>query len=60
MMVRSERLDSVNIVFYAVVCGTLAAYAPTAGGRAARVVLGMVVGVLAASALPYLKSVLAL
>ncbi len=53
-------MDSVNIVFYAVVCGTLAAYAPTAGGRAARVVLGMVVGVLAASALPYLKSVLAL
>ena len=49
-------MDPVNIVIYAVVCGTLAAYAPTAGGHAARVV----VGVLAASALPYLKSVLAL
>ncbi len=49
-------MDSVNIVFYAIICGTLAAYAPTAGGRAARFVLGIVVGAIAASLLPLVKS----
>lgn len=53
-------MDPVNVVFYAFVCGSLAAYAPTAGGRAARAVLGMVVGVIAASLLPFLRSFIGL
>jgi hypothetical protein len=53
-------MDPVNAVFYALICGTLAAYAPTAGGRAARAVLGIAVGVIASSLLPFLKSFLGL
>ncbi|MGL4490126.1 MAG: hypothetical protein ACRCU5_11860 [Rhizobiaceae bacterium] len=53
-------MDSVNIVFYALICGTLAAYAPTAGGRSARFVLGIGVGVIAASLLPFIRSFIGL
>jgi hypothetical protein len=60
LMARSEQVDSVNVVFYAAVCGTLAAFAPAAGGRAARVVLGIAVGVIAALVLPFLKSLIGL
>jgi hypothetical protein len=48
-------MDPVNLVFYAAVCGALAAYAPTAGRRSARFLLGVVVGLIAAALLPLLK-----
>jgi hypothetical protein len=47
--------DPINLLFYAAVCGSLAVYAPTAGGRFARFVLGVVVGLIAATLLPLLK-----
>jgi hypothetical protein len=53
-------VDTTNLVFYAAVCGTLAAFAPQGSGRPLRAAIGIVVGLLAASALPYLKSLLGL
>jgi hypothetical protein len=53
-------MDATNLVFYAAVCGTLAAFAPQGRGRPVRAAIGIVVGLLAASALPYFKSLLEL
>ena len=49
-------MDPVNLAFYGLVCGTLAAYAPSFGSRAARAVVGVVVGLIASALLPQLKS----
>ena len=51
-------IDSTAIVWYAVVCGALAAFAPSLGGRGVRIVIGAVVGIIAASILPFLKSMM--
>jgi hypothetical protein len=53
-------LDATNLAFYAAVCGTLAAFAPQGSGRPVRAAIGVVVGLLAASTLPYFKSLLGL
>ncbi|MCB1385253.1 MAG: hypothetical protein KDJ80_04880 [Nitratireductor sp.] len=50
--------DTTAIVWYAAICGALAAFAPSLGGRAARIAIGAVVGVIAASLLPFLKSMM--
>jgi hypothetical protein len=53
-------VDASNLVFYAAVCGALAAFSPQGSGRPVRAVIGIVVGLVAASALPYFKSLLGL
>jgi hypothetical protein len=50
--------DQIALLFYAVVCGALAAFAPSIGGRALRAVTGAVVGIVAASVLPFVKAAL--
>ena len=51
-------IDGVAIVWYAAICGTLSAFARTFGGRASRIGIGAVVGILAATLLPLLKSMI--
>jgi hypothetical protein len=53
-------MDPVNLAFYGLVCGTLAAFAPSAGGRSTRAVIGVVVGIIASTLLPLLKGLLGL
>lgn len=53
-------MDPVNLVFYAAVCGTLAAVAPQGKSRVIRGVFGIVVGLFAAGILPFLKGLLGL
>ncbi len=53
-------MDPVNLVFYAAVCGTLAAVAPQGKSRVIRGVFGIFVGLFAAGLLPYLKSLFGL
>jgi hypothetical protein len=53
-------MDPVNLTFYGLVCGTLAAFAPSLGSRATRAALGVVVGVIASALLPYLKGLMGL
>lgn len=48
-------MDPVNLAFYGLVCGTLAAFAPSLGSRVARAVLGVIVGLIAAGLLPMLR-----
>ncbi|MBX3531123.1 MAG: hypothetical protein KF849_10985 [Rhizobiaceae bacterium] len=49
-------MDPVTLSFYAVVCGLLAGFAPSAGSRAFRIALGIGVGLVAASVLPPLRA----
>ena len=49
-------MDPVNLVFYAAVCGTLAAVAPMGKSRLIRGLFGIVVGLFASGVLPHLKS----
>jgi hypothetical protein len=51
-------MDPVTILYYAAVCGLLAAVSGKAGGFLQRVGLGVVVGLAAAAALPILRTVL--
>ncbi|GAA2823962.1 hypothetical protein EDC40_105167 [Aminobacter aminovorans] len=51
-------MDPVTMVFYAVVCGGLAAAAPSFQSRAARLALGTITGIVAASLLPLLRRAL--
>ncbi|WP_018687977.1 hypothetical protein [Ahrensia kielensis] len=50
--------DSTAIVWYAAVCGALAAFAPRFGGRTVRIVTGAVVGIVAASVFPAIKGIM--
>lgn len=50
--------DSTSLIWYAVVCGALAAFAPQFGGRIVRLSVGAVVGIIAASALPAIKGMM--
>jgi hypothetical protein len=45
-------MDPVNLTYYAVVCGGLAAYSPSVANRILRMVVGLGVGGLSASLLP--------
>ncbi|MDD9717844.1 MULTISPECIES: hypothetical protein [Dinoroseobacter] len=49
-------MDPVSLAFYALVCAVLSLFAPRLGGRAARLVVGALVGVLAAAVLPLLRT----
>ena len=53
-------MDPANLTFYAIVCGTLAAYVPSAEQRWARAAIGLVVGLIASATLPYLKQMIGL
>ena len=51
-------IDPINLVFYAAVCGVLAAVAPQGKSRIIRAVFGALVGIFASGILPFLKSLL--
>ncbi|MCB1761944.1 MAG: hypothetical protein KDI27_02240 [Gammaproteobacteria bacterium] len=51
-------MDLFNLAFYAVVCGLLGLAAPWMGRISVRLLVGMLVGIVAAGALPTLKAVL--
>ncbi len=51
-------MDPVNLLFYAVVCGTLGVASPWLGQPLRRIVIGAVVGVAAAILLPLIKAAL--
>ncbi|MFC3072850.1 hypothetical protein [Shinella pollutisoli] len=45
-------MDPVNLTYYAVVCGGLAAYSPSLSSRIVRLAMGFGVGALSATLLP--------
>ncbi|MDP2732042.1 MAG: hypothetical protein Q8O63_02865 [Hoeflea sp.] len=49
-------IDATAIAWYAVICGVLSASAPSFGGRLVRLATGGIVGILAATLLPLLRS----
>lgn len=51
-------IDPGAIAWYAAICGALAALAPTLGGRNRRILVGAIVGILAATILPALKAMM--
>ena len=51
-------MDPVALAFYALVCGLLGVIAPAFGGFGTRLGLGALVGIIAAVALPYVKTAL--
>ena len=51
-------MDIFNIVYYGIICGILGVSAPFLEGRAIRFIVGILVGVIGASLLPILKSIL--
>ena len=51
-------IDGTAIVWYAAVCGVLSALAPSFGGRGLRLAAGAVVGVVAATVLPFVKGLI--
>lgn len=53
-------MDPLNLTYYAVVCGGLAAYAPQVSNRIARLVLGLGVGGISAALLPMVHGLLGL
>ena len=52
-------IDPINLVFYAAVCGILAAVSPQGKSRVMRAVFGAGVGIFASGLLPYLKTLVA-
>lgn len=51
-------MDPVTIVYYALVCGTLSAVAPSVPRLPIRLAIGALVGLVAASVLPQIKEAL--
>ena len=51
-------MDPISLVFYAIVCGLLSLVAPNLGGMVPRLAVGAVVGVAAATALPYVNGMM--
>ena len=51
-------MDLIALAFYAAVCGMLSVLAPSLGGRVQRLGIGAVVGLVAASMLPLIRSLL--
>ncbi len=51
-------MDPITILYYATVCGALAAFGGRAGGFLQRLGLGVVVGLAASAVLPILRTVL--
>lgn len=52
-------MDIIALAFYAVVCGLLGLAGPRLGAAPVRLGIGAAVGIIAATALPYIKAVLA-
>ncbi|WP_349364707.1 MAG: hypothetical protein ABL307_05480 [Roseitalea porphyridii] len=52
--------DATAIVWYGAICGALAALAPSLGGRNRRVLVGVIVGIVAATLLPGVRGALGL
>lgn len=52
-------MDAISLGFYALVCGALSVAAPNLGGLPARLAVGAVVGLVAASLLPILRGMMA-
>ncbi len=50
--------DSTAVVWYAAICGLLAAFAPQLGGRIVRLSIGAGVGIVAATVLPIIKGMM--
>lgn len=50
--------DTTSIIWYAAICGILSALAPSLGGQLTRISIGAVVGILAATALPFIKGMM--
>lgn len=48
-------MDGLTVVWYAAICGVLSAFAPSFGGRKMRLVIGAIVGILAASLFPFMR-----
>ena len=51
-------IDATAIVWYAAICGALSAFAPAVGGRTLRLATGAVVGIVAATVLPLVRSMI--
>jgi hypothetical protein len=51
-------MDLKSMVFYALVCGVLAAFSPSIGNRNKRLIFGSVIGLLAALAMPTIRSLI--
>lgn len=51
-------MDPVTMAFYAVVCGVLGVFAPSLGTYWKRLIVGGIVGLVAATVLPVLKTML--
>jgi len=49
-------MDLFNIVYYGLICGLLGAFAPKLGKRNVRFVIGIAIGVIAATLLPEVRS----
>ena len=47
-------MDPIAMIFYAAVCGCLSVFAPKLGGTAPRLMVGAIVGIVAAAVLPLL------
>ena len=53
-------IDAAAIAWYAVICGALSAFAPSFGGRSVRIIIGGIVGIVAATVLPMVRSMMGL
>ena len=51
-------IDMTAIAWYAAICGALAALAPTLGGASRRIIVGAIIGILAATVLPWFRSMM--
>ena len=51
-------MEPISLVFYAIVCGLLSAFAPSLGGLPLRMAVGAVVGIAAAVALPFVRGMM--
>ncbi len=49
-------MDPISLAFYAIVCSCLSGFAPRLGGLAPRLATGAVVGLVAATVLPWVKA----
>lgn len=52
-------MEPISLTFYAVVCGILSVVAPNLGGVMPRLIVGAVVGIVAAAVLPFVRGMMA-
>ncbi|MEM6636913.1 MAG: hypothetical protein AAF667_13600 [Pseudomonadota bacterium] len=53
-------MDTTTLLFYAAICGLLSVFAPRLGGWTNRFGIGVVIGLLSATSLPALRSMVGL